>query len=272
MCLIALALGVDPHYPLLLLANRDERYERPSLPSAPWPEDRRVLGGRDLIAGGTWLAVRSDGRFAAVTNRYRPEARPGRRSRGELPAAFILGDASAAEYLAALRQRRDDYAPFNLLLGDLREAVWFESESGESGRLARGLFTIGNGPVRTPWPKAERLLERLAAQLGRHPLAPAALLAMLADDKPTPAHPAGTAGEPPVMEQSPIFLVGERFGTRASTVVIAAADGSVRYVEQCFGPGGRPLGPPTAWRAHARAERALPEAAALGLVRPERRG
>jgi uncharacterized protein with NRDE domain len=248
MCLIAIALGVHPRRPLVLLANRDERYDRPSLPAAPWPEDPRVLGGRDLTAGGTWLAVRSDGRFAAVANRYRPAAQPGRRSRGELPAAFVLGAQSPAAYLAALRRRKDDYAPFNLLLGDRSQALWLESESGESGRLERGLLAIGNGPVREPWPKAERLLQCLGQRLAAETPADKTLLELLADDAPPAATGDNLVGEPPAPERAPIFIAGERFGTRASTVVTAAADGQLAFLEQCFRSLGIPAGSPRAWR------------------------
>ncbi|MCB1814019.1 MAG: NRDE family protein, partial [Candidatus Competibacteraceae bacterium] len=72
MCLILLAYKQHPEYPLILAANRDEFYRRPTQPLQPWQDAPHVLAGRDLQAGGTWLGVSADGRLATVTNFRNP--------------------------------------------------------------------------------------------------------------------------------------------------------------------------------------------------------
>ncbi|MDW8478639.1 MAG: NRDE family protein [Xanthomonadales bacterium] len=165
MCLIALALGVHPRWPLVLLANRDEFHARPSAPAAPWAEDPRILGGRDLLAGGTWLAVRADGRFAAVANLRGGGPARGRRSRGELVADFVRGEDPPSRFLARVASRLADYAPFNLIVGDGEELRWLCSAGPRAGRLGPGLHAFANTPPGERCPKCRRLLEALGARL-----------------------------------------------------------------------------------------------------------
>src|SRR2546428_821351 len=112
MCLIAVANG-SQKFPLVIAANRDEFYARPTRPAHAWDDDPRVIGGRDLRAGGSWLAVRRGGRFAAITN-VRGAGRAeggGGPSRGMLVANFVRGDASPMQYARSIRG--DEYAGFS---------------------------------------------------------------------------------------------------------------------------------------------------------------
>ena len=139
MCLIVVGLGAASGYPLIVAANRDELHARPTR-GAGWWEAERVFGGRDLEAGGTWLAIDGCGRFAAVTNIRDREPRPGPRSRGALAADFLTGSESAARYAARAVREGADFGAFNLLLYDgaraaLREQPW--SRHAARDRLAR---------------------------------------------------------------------------------------------------------------------------------------
>src|SRR5437660_12089187 len=118
MCLLLLALHVVPDRPWLLLANRDEFHARPSAPAAFWVDRPDVFGGRDLVAGGSWLALSRSGRFAAVTNvrSGRPSAAP--RSRGALVADFVQATIAADRYATTVAAEREHYGPFNLVVGD----------------------------------------------------------------------------------------------------------------------------------------------------------
>src|SRR5262245_16370351 len=126
MCLIVVALGAAPRYPLIVAANRDELHARPTGAAAWWEKSPHGLGGRDLEAGGTWLAVSRGGRFAAVTN-VRESPRPvGLRSRGSLVANFAAGGTSAADHAARAVREGSAFGPFNLLVYDGGE-LWFAS-------------------------------------------------------------------------------------------------------------------------------------------------
>jgi len=157
MCLLLIAVDVVPDAPLLLLGNRDEFHERPSAAARPWSEDERIVGGRDLVAGGSWLAVRSDGRFAAVTNLRTGVPATAPRSRGWLVRDFVLGDMSAADFLEWLHADIESYGPFNLVLGD-RTGAWARgSADAAATRLDVGVHVVSNGRIGVHWPKTERL-------------------------------------------------------------------------------------------------------------------
>src|SRR3989442_98818 len=106
MCLIAIAHRVSKDWPLIIAANRDEQYARPTRPAHPWKENPDVIGGRDLRAGGSWLAVRRGGRSAAVTN-VRGVGGEGGPSRGLLVSGFVLGDELALSYAETIRGGAD---------------------------------------------------------------------------------------------------------------------------------------------------------------------
>jgi len=152
MCLIVFAWRPGHALPLLLAANRDEFHARPSLPLAAWEDAPSIIGGRDLQAGGTWLGVRPDGRFAALTN-IRIGGQPaGRRSRGELVERYLRGELAPADYLAGLSAGIEDYAGFNLLVGTARELWHFNSQSAAPRRLEAGVYGLCNADLDTPWP------------------------------------------------------------------------------------------------------------------------
>ena len=87
VCLLVFVWQVETSHPLVVAANRDERLDRPALPFGVLQRGHpRMLGGRDELAGGTWLAVNEHGVVAGLTNRPAPEGRdPTKRSRGGLP-------------------------------------------------------------------------------------------------------------------------------------------------------------------------------------------
>jgi uncharacterized protein with NRDE domain len=228
MCLIVVGLGASARYPLLVAANRDEQHARPTQTAAWWPDVPHVFGGRDLLAGGTWLAVDERGRFAAVTNIRDPERPLGLRSRGSLVADYLGGLESAAHYAARAVRDGAAYGAFNLLLFDGAE-LHFASNRSAAARLGAGLHAFSNAPPGTEWPKTASALEGAAALLAHE--APAEpLFALLAER--------GETGEPTLRYQRSHFVVGPTYGTRCSTVVLVAADGHVTFAERTFDPTG----------------------------------
>lgn len=248
MCLILAANQARPGSRLLLLANRDEFHARPSVPAEPWLEDGRVVGGRDLVAGGSWLAVHGDGRFVAVTNLRNgmPVAAP--RSRGDLVRNFVLGEASPGAYLHALRPQVTDFAPFNLILGDADGLLAFDGSSGSIHRFDAGMQVIGNGPFEADWPKARRL-RTLAASALENSAGESQLLAVLRDEQRPPDGDLPDTGIGLERERllSPIFISGSTYGTRVSTLLDIRDDGRIELIESRFGPDAVPTGT-TRWR------------------------
>ena len=242
MCLIAFAWRPDHPLPLVLAANRDEFYERASLPLGEWADAPGLYAGRDLQAGGTWLGVSRDGRFAALTNIRDPRQAKGPRSRGELPVEFLRGALDAEAFLAGLRPRLGDYSGFNLLLGDRRRLFFFNSEEGCARRLAPGLYGLSNAQLDTPWPKVLRATAGLAGCLADpHPQR---LLDLLRDERRPPREllPDTGIGLDWELLLSSMFIVGPGYGTCASSALLLGADGGVQLVERRFDNRGAPAG------------------------------
>jgi uncharacterized protein with NRDE domain len=245
MCLVALAWRVHPEHPLVLIGNRDEFHARPSAPADWWSEPDDVLGGRDLEAGGSWLAATRSGRFAVVTNYREPGAPPsGRRSRGELVTGAVTTDRDLSDWIADLGGRAGDYGGFNLLAGD-DDALHYASNRGADRLdLAPGVYGLSNGSLDEPWPKvaaARRGLERI---IGAGDLDRDRLFELLADRAMAPDADLPRTGVPLEWERvlSAAFIVGDEYGTRASTVITRDVDGETNFTERRFGPGGAALG------------------------------
>ena len=245
MCMILFAQGVHPEFPLIVAANRDEFHARPAAPAAFYRDAPGVVAGRDLEAGGTWMGMHRRGRFAAVTNYTEPPPTPvPPRSRGALVMDFLTGSAEPGAYLAAIAEVRDEFRAFNLLVGSAA-GLWYFSNRlphGEGPRaLEPGIYGLSNHLLDTAWPRVNRgksALSDFERAEARPEMAP--LLALLADrteprDEEIMAVPHTARGPGAHM---PCFITGEAYGTRASTVLLQAADGDVRYVEQRWGPGG----------------------------------
>lgn len=247
MCLIVFAWQAHPEYRLVLAANRDEFHARPAAPLGWWPDEGNILGGRDLQAGGTWLAAARSGRFATVTN-YREDLapHPGVRSRGELVTHFLADSRSALGFAEALDG--NDYAGFSLLAGELGDGdeLAYVSNRGDPARaLTPGLYGLSNASLNTPWPKVLRSKARLTSLLQDRVDADA-LLALLADREPGSSEDIADAiadDLPPEMARAIAapFVVTPAYGTRCSTVLLVSASGEVAIHERRFDPAGAPV-------------------------------
>lgn len=244
MCLILLAHRIHPEYRLVLAANRDEFHARPTAPLAEWEDAPGVYGGRDLQAGGTWLAVSRTGRWAAVTN-FRDiagisERQP--RSRGDLVAHFVRGRRRPFAYGQDLLPVQDDFGGFNLLTGDAGEVCWSSNRapSPEVRSLAPGVYGLSNHLLDTPWPKVVRGKQALAKVLERPTLEVGALLDVLLDTAVAADHDLPTMGVTRDLERalSAMFIRTPGYGTRCSTALLIRHDGRIVIAERSFGPDG----------------------------------
>lgn len=240
MCLIGIAYRPGPQPGLVLAANRDEFYERPSAPAQAWADAPDVFGGRDLKSGGSWLAVSVRGRVAAVTNvRRMVPPNPRAPTRGALVADFVRGSASAAAFAQGLAATAGEYPGFNLLLFDGRELLYVDNHPQyEVAPVAPGVHVVSNDQLDTPWPKSLRLKAVLERTTQREPLFEA-----LGDRRPAPDAELPDTGVGRELERmlSAPFIVSAAYGTRCSTFVRLAL-GTIEFEERRFDAYGKLLG------------------------------
>lgn len=246
MCLIAFSW--QPQWRrLLLLANRDEFYARASQGAHWWPDAPEVWAGRDLEAGGTWLGVNRKGRFAALTNVREGQMQTGKRSRGELVAHFLTSALSPQAYLAHVLSQGDDYAGFNLLVGDINlnqystqdaakpAELWYGSnrDPAPAQLLTAGTYGLSNAQLNTPWPKLTRLKQGLM-ELNTLEEAPA--FALLDDNRQALPDALPNTGVSQEWEQllSSAFIHTPDYGTRAQTY-LCIQERSLLMVERSRG-------------------------------------
>ncbi|MCT6925701.1 NRDE family protein [Metasolibacillus sp.] len=227
MCIIAFAYKMHPQHDLIVIANRDEFYKRPTKELHQWDDALHIWAGRDLEKMGTWLAVSDNGRFAAVTN-YRDPRLPlvGEKSRGQVPVNFINSQLSAHQFAQQLQQERQLYGAFNAILYDGEHLVHYNTVLNELMIVPQGIHCLSNATLNTAWPKVERLKANMCETI-QTTTEEEALFALLkdtirAEDQHLPA-----TGVPFEMEQklSPIFIHFDGYGTRASTVVKSTSNG-----------------------------------------------
>ena len=240
MCLIVIGWRVHPDYPLVVAANRDEFYARPSTLIGRWADAPNVIGGLDLEAGGSWLGITDTGRFAAVTNVREPGAAKGTLSRGALTHNFLTSHLPAGEYAAQLDYAQ--YSGFNLLLSDGEALAYCSNRDGTPRTLAPGVYGLSNHLLDSPWPKLLSARQRFSAALPQLPDTKA-FFDLLSDQEIVPDEELPSTGVSLEWERllSAIFVKSESYGTRASTVAWLRRDGAVTMQEQSFGPHGQPL-------------------------------
>lgn len=247
MCLIAFEYRPGAAIPLRLVANRDEFHQRPAAALGRWQDAPNIVGGRDLEAGGSWLALHQRGRFAAVTNVRDPllETSATAPSRGNLVREALECpnlDAWLRQLAAGEGWR---YAGFNLLAGD-GERLWHLHRGRDRlllNAVTPGLHGLSNASLDTPWPKLIAARQGLATALRRN--WPEDALNALSDrhmaaDSQLPETGVGLELE---RRLSPPFIIGEQYGTRATTwLTWQAESGVIELGERRFGPQGEVLG------------------------------
>ena len=238
MCLIVFAKNVHPKYKLIFAANRDEFYNRPSEQAEFWPEHPDLLAGKDLQAGGTWLGITKQGKFAAITNfRDLKNLKTDAPSRGKLTLDFLLSDISPQEYYAELLPKLNDYNGFNLLLGTADELFYFSNMTDELMKIESGIHGISNAILDTPWPKVGKGKQQLQNLIQReeiHAFEVIRYIKKLLLQLKTRNLPDTGVGIDLERMLSPIFIKSEKYGTRCSSVVMVDNDNNVKFVEKFF--------------------------------------
>ena len=242
MCLILFAYKIRPGKKLILAANRDEFFSRPTAAMDFWQDNPSILAGRDLKEKGTWLGMDRSGRFAAITN-YRDPAsmKNNPPSRGKIIKDYLTSDNSAADFLEKLQEQADSFNGFNLVLSDTESLFWFSNKGGKPKKLSPGIYGLSNHLLNTPWPKikkGKKALEKIV--LNKEKLSTEDLFHLLEnreipDDSELPDTGVGIEWERIL---APIFINSKSYGTRSSSVIMTNNDGHALIAERGFNGKG----------------------------------
>jgi uncharacterized protein with NRDE domain len=239
MCSIFFAYKTHPCYRLVVAANRDEFYERPTEQASFWDDAKNVLAGRDLKHGGTWLGVTKEGKFAAVTNYRDPFTPPGDLSRGNLVSSFLLKNSEPEKYIEEIEESASRYGGFNLVASDEESLWYFSNRELKRKRLSEGVYGLSNHLLDTPWQKVVKGKNALTDIVSEEEISVEDIFYFLsdqqkADDSFLPDTGIGIEKERIL---SSVFIVSPIYGTRSSTVVLIDNDGGVKFVERTFRNG-----------------------------------
>tara|TARA_R110002072_G_scaffold74374_4_gene176264 strand:- start:35545 stop:36321 length:777 start_codon:yes stop_codon:yes gene_type:complete len=238
MCLLLFSFNRRPDYPFILIANRDEFFERPTAPAKFWDDCPSVLAGKDLRHGGSWMGVNIDGRIAAVTNYREPsENNPAAISRGALVSDYLQGKVSAEDYMQKVMMQHHYYNEFNLLVGDKQSLLFFCSVTGDCQKIKPGVYGVSNGKLDSPWPKVDKgklALEKIIQE--KEKPEPEKLFELLSDKTLAADNELPSTGVSLEWERrlSPLFVRSENYGTRSSTVLLRDKQGEVFFTERTF--------------------------------------
>lgn len=239
MCIIAFQYKSNPQYDLIVAANRDEFYERPTKAAHFWNTSPRIFAGQDEQLGGTWIGISENGRFAAITNYRDPQLnilKPV--SRGKIATGFLLNNESASNYATYLRQIKDDVGPYNVLLYDGTNFLHYNNVINKVTKVEPGTHTLCNATLNTSWSKTEKLYEQFEATITNDHWTEDELFNILQNRTVAEDHELPSTGVPYEMEKalSPIFIQLPNYGTRSSTVIKLNKTGA-KFTEQSFENG-----------------------------------
>lgn len=244
MCLILFAWKTQEDYPLVLLANRDEFYDRPTTSAHFWEDDQQLLAGRDDQAGGSWLGITRSGRFAAVTNYRSPSFSNGSEnsqllSRGLLVTDYLRGSLNPQQFNSDIKTSL--YAPYSLLTGTLDELVYYSNQSCEQQVLAPGIYSLSNHLLDSTWPKVVAGKQALSAAL-KQDADLQALFSILQDRSVAADDELPDTGIGIELERllAPCFINSPTYGTCSSTCIRINSHGQVDFSEINYDSSGEP--------------------------------
>jgi len=240
MCILFLAINRHSKYPLVICANRDEFYQRPTSTAHFWPDNPAMLAGKDLQAGGSWLGVNRQGYFAAVTNiRSGGSPSSNKRSRGELVTMALQPDSKIT--LNWLEQNSEKYNPFNLVYGPLNKLVCYNSLTKKHLVLADGFHAVSNGELDDIWPKMAKGEQKLEAIFNLdQPIEPEQLFSILKDQQKAEQNLLPNTGVPLEWELllSSIFINSKDYGTRSSCLILKKDNHAIEFIERQYNEKG----------------------------------
>ncbi|UYM18685.1 NRDE family protein [Endozoicomonas euniceicola] len=241
MCLIIFSWQPDAQNPLVLVANRDEFYDRPTAPVQFWEDYPEIFGGRDKKAWGSWLALSRSGRFAAVTNYRQWPAPEGEISRGQLVKDCLNSSLSTHAFIKNVQKNAHRYSGFNFLAGSINELYYYSNIEGVAKKLEPGVYGLCNKLLNSPWPKLEKTRDAVAKALNNDNFAePETLLHIMQDTTRFPDHLLPDTGIGRERERllSSAFINSPDYGTRNTSVLMFNRNKAASWHEQTYGTEG----------------------------------
>lgn len=239
MCLITFAYQSHPEYPLILVANRDEFYERPARPAQFWVEEGHpdILAGKDLLAKGTWLGLHKNGKWAVLTN-YRDieNIKDDAPSRGDLVLNYLKSSMSAKEYATLIKKDDEKYNGFNILIADQEEIIHLSNYSKELTVVEKGIHSLSNALLNTPWYKVRLTKDRLKDKIAQNSINTDSLFEVLFDKSLAADDDLPKTGLSYDLEKavSASFIITPNYGTRCTTVLKINQQGEISFSERTF--------------------------------------
>lgn len=236
MCLLFFAIDIHPRYPLIMLANRDEYYDRPSLAAAPWEDAPDVLGGRDCVSSGSWMALTRHGQLMALTNYRTPHQIKQAPSRGKLVTEFLVHNTPPEQ---AIHSSNLQFNPFNCIYGKLTPNIhlnFYSSLKVETKTLTRGIYGISNAFLDTPWPKVKKGKNKFTSIVLKNIFSINELLDIMVDTQQAKSEDLPDTGVGLEWERvlSSIFIQSPTYGTRCTTLLLLDAQHNVTFVERTY--------------------------------------
>ncbi|MDN5211422.1 NRDE family protein [Fulvivirgaceae bacterium BMA12] len=240
MCLILFSYNDHPAYKLVLAANRDEFYGRPTKNAGWWDDQPNLLGGKDLKEQGSWLAITRDGKFAAITNYRDPKhIKADAPTRGKLVTDFLLNDHTPEDYLKNLQESGSLYNGFNLIFGHQNEIFYYTNATNFYDKLAPGTYGLSNALLDTPWPKVVKGKNKFNNLLkANHDFPVEHAIKDLRDNHLAPDQelPDTGIGIEKERQLSSMFIEMSGYGTRCTTVITIDKQNEVRFKEVSYIP------------------------------------
>lgn len=240
MCLIAFSYKVHPNYPLVIIANRDEFYDRPTAAAQFWEDKPTILGGRDLLQQGSWMGLSKNGRFAAITNYREPSLpEPALVSRGEIVSQFLLSTEPIEAFVDSLREKKNLYGGYNVLLFDGQQMRHYNNVFDEHNKIEPGTYGISNATLNTPWPKVEQAKSALINGTNNNNFDVQDLISLLANDEIAHDEVLPNTGVGIHLERalSAQFVKLPNYGTRCSTAITYNRNGTIDFLERTYDEG-----------------------------------
>ncbi|MFD2042918.1 NRDE family protein [Ornithinibacillus salinisoli] len=242
MCLINFQFHEHPQYKLIVAANRDEFFKRPTAQAHFWEDVPNVLAGRDLLQMGTWLGITKQGRFAALTN-FRDPAHmgTGKKSRGDIVRRYLAGHAEPQNFLQSIQKEKEEYFGFNVILGNPDQLYYYNNIQNEISEINKGeTHGLSNHFLNTPWPKVVKGRKNLYHYVMETPKIDVdQLFQILLDAEEAPDEELPNTGIGAELERklSSLFIHLPDYGTRSSTVLLIDHNNQVTFVERTYHDG-----------------------------------